>query len=400
MKNNLGIGKKYLRHFVMNHGGRWILLQGGRRSGKSFAIHKWLHFLASAQRVTVGMVAASYPALQLMIADFQRATGLVVTGNAIFGHSCVLSNGSVFMFRAFDEPTKVQGTTYDILFIEEALNIPQQVVSVLSMSVTGSIFAAFNPTKKSYLDEYLLKDKSNLLVTTFKDNPHLTEAQIEEFEHIKTRALRPTASLLDKYNYAVYYKGEFGNMSGKVFKFIYTISDEEYASLPAKEMYGLDFGFTVSEQSDATALVGCKIHNNCVYYKQYIYSTQLASNKELALRMADIGLDVYSPIAADYGGLGATRIRSLVSADNGTWTEAGISSGFSVQNAVKGKVIDGLNAMNQFDKIYVTESSVEMRGEFDNYELNAEGRPKSGSADHAIDAARYATMSYHINFDW
>ena len=56
--------------------------------------------------------------------------------------------------------------------------------------------------------------------------------------------------------------------------------------------------------------------------------------------------------------------------------------------------------MNQFDKIYVTESSVEMRGEFDNYELNAEGRPKSGSADHAIDAARYATMSYHINFDW
>ena len=39
-----------------------------------------------------------------------------------------------------------------------------------------------------------------------------------------------------------------------------------------------------------------------------------------------------------------------------------------------------------------------MRDEFDNYELNAEGKPKSGSVDHAIDACRYATNSYWLNF--
>ena len=398
MGNILGIGKKYLRHFVNNNGVRWILLQGGRRSGKSFAIHKWLHFLASAKRQTVGIVAASFPALQLCIGDFQRATGLTVVGNAVYGHCCQLSNGSVFVFRAFDDPTKVQGTTFDTLYVEEALNVPQQVVSVLSMSVTGSIYAAYNPTKKSYLDEYVLPDKSNLLVTTFKDNPYLTDAQREEFENIRVRAMKPTASLLDKYNYKVYYLGEFGELSGKVFKFVHTCTDEEYDKIPASEIYGLDFGFTVSEQSDATALVGCKIHDNCVYYKQYIYSSELAVNRDLALRMADVGLDVYSPIVADYGGLGATRIRALVSAENGTWTDPQICSGFSVQNAVKGKIIDGLNTMNQFDKIYVTESSYEMRDEFDNYELNAEGKPKSGSVDHAIDACRYATNSYWLNF--
>lgn len=399
MANRLGISKKYLRFFVDNNLERWVIVQGGRRSGKSFAIHKWLWFKASGIPKTIGIVAATFPALQLAINDFQRATGLAVTGNTIFGYSCVLSNGSKFLFRSFDIPEKCQGSTFDILYLEEALNIPPQVVSVLSMSVTEQIFAAYNPTKSSYLDSYIAKDKHNYIVTTFKDNEFLTDAQRNEFEVIKERALRPTASLLDKYNYTVYYLGDFGQMSGRVFKLIYTISDDDYSSVPAPELFGLDFGFTQSEQSDATALIGCKIYDSCVYYKQYIYSTQLANNRELALRMNELGLDCYSPIVADYGGMGASRIRELVTAGNYTWTDAGISNGFTIQNAKKGKIIDGLSRMNQFDKIYVTESSVNMRSEFDNYELNSEGKPKNGSTDHAIDACRYATNSYSLNFD-
>lgn len=394
----LGIGKKYLRFFVDNNDERWVILQGGRRSGKSFAIHKWLWFKASGTPKTIGIIAASFPALQLAINDFQRATGLVVSGNAILGYSCILSNGSRILFRSFDDPTKVQGSTFDIVYLEEALNIPQQVVSVLSMSVTEQLYAAYNPTKTSYLDTYIAKDKHNYLKTTFKDNEHLTESQIQEFEVIKEKALKPTASLLDRYNYQVYYLGNFGSMSGKVFKLIYNITDAEYSEIPAPELFGLDFGFTQSEQSDATALVGCKIFENNAYYKQYIYSTQMASNKELAMRMAELGIDCYTPIVADYGGMGASRIRELVTAGNYSWTEPEICNGFSIQNALKGRVIDGLNRMNQFDKIFVTESSENMRYEFDNYELNAEGKPKGSVSDHSIDACRYATNSYYNNF--
>lgn len=394
-----GISKIYLKHFVKNIDSRWTILQGSRRSGKSWAVHRWLWFLASGKPKIVGIICASFPALRNCISDFQRATGLQVTGSSVYGFSCNLTNGSKFLFRSFDEPTKAQGTTFDIVYLEEALNIDETIVTTLSMSVTGQIFAAFNPTKKSYLDKYVNEDRSNILVTTFKDNPYLTQDQIAEFEKIKERALRPAASILDRYAYEVYYKGNFSEMSGKVFKLIYRITDDEYAKIQANEMFGIDFGFVASEQSDATALVGCKIWNNCVYYKQYIYSNMLANNKELALKMAECGLDVYSPIAADYGGLGKTRIHALVTAEDGTWTEPSISSGFSVQNAVKGKIIDGLSKMNQFDKIYVTDSSVELREEFDNYELGAEGKPKSGSIDHGIDAARYATNSYSFNFD-
>lgn len=400
MGNVLGISKVYLRHFVNNNKSRWVILQGSRRSGKSWAVLRWLWFLASGEPKIVGVICASFPALQNCISDFQRATGLQVTGSAVFGYSCQLTNGSKFLFRSFDDPTKAQGTTYNIVYLEEVLNIPEEIVRVISMSVTDQIFASYNPTKSSYLDAYILPDKSNYLKTTYKDNPYLTPEQVQEFEDIKKRALLPTASLFDIYAAKVYCEGDFASMSGRVFKLIYTCTDDEYKAVPASELYSLDFGFTENEQSDATAMVGCKIYNNCVYYKEYIYSTQLASNKALALRMADLGLDVYSPIVADYGGMGSSRIRELVTAGDYTWTEAGICNGFSVQNCQKMKVLDGLQKMNQFEKIYVTDTSYNLHKEMDNYELNHEGKPVKSCADHAIDAARYATNSYHLNFDY
>jgi len=394
-----GISKKYLRHFVDNINSRWVLLQGGRRSGKSFSVYKWLHILLSGQPKVCGIIAASFPALQLAMNDFRRATGLEISGSTIYGFASHLSNGSKFIFKSYDEPTKAQGSTYDVVYLEEVLNFDEQVVSVLSLSVSGQIYASYNPTRASFVDKYINKDKSNLLCTTFKDNPYLTPEQIEEFEHLKRKALSPTASVLDTYNYTVYYKGEFGSMSGKVFKLVYNCSDREYDDIQAPELYSIDFGFTQSEQSDATALVGCKLFEGKAYFKEYIYSTQLANNKALAMRMAELGIDVYSPIVADYGGMGASRIRALVTAENCSWTEPEISSGFTVQNAVKQKVIDGLNKMLQYE-IHVTESSWNLRNEFDNYELNAEGKPKSGCPDHALDACRYAVNSYALNFEY
>lgn len=398
MSNILGISKKYLRFFVENNHSRHVVVQGGRRSSKSFSVYKWVRFLASGQPKTVLVVTATFPALQLAINDFQRACNMQVSGNAIYGYSSQMSNGSVFMFRAFDSFEKAQGTTANILICEEALNISEDIISTLLMSVTDQVFFVFNPTRQSYIDKYILPDKSNYIITTFRDNEFLTESQIGEFEDMRKRAMLPTASILDVYQWKVYGEGDFSSMAGRVFKLIYTCTDEEYKAIPASELYGLDFGFTESEQSDATALVGCKIYNGKVYYKEYIYSTELANNKALAFRMAELGLDVYSPIVADYAGMGASRIRCLVSADNCQWTEPEIKNGFSIQNAQKGKIIDGLQRMNQYE-IHVTEDSTDLRKELDAYELTKDGKPKSGCADHAIDAARYATNSYYLNFD-
>lgn len=387
----LGISKKYLKFFIKNIDNRYVVIQGSRRSSKSFSIYKFLYFLSSGiDREVVLVVCDSYPALQNAIQDFQIACNATVENNQILGYHYRLPNGSLFQFKSFDEFTKAQGTSCTILFCEEALRIKEDIITTLSMSCTKQIYFAYNPTKKSFLDKYINKDKTNFLHTTYLDNKWLTPEQISEFEGIRDRALSPTASVLDRYAYKVYVLGEFSSMAGKVFKEIWNMTDEEYDSIRATEIYGLDFGFV--DNNDRTVLVGAKIFNNNLYLKEYIFSQTLAKDKDLAWAMVDIGITPYDNIFADYGGMGKSRITNLITSNNGEWAESPINKGFNISNAVKGRIIDGIQKMQQFERIYITDSSVNMREEFDKYELNEEGKEVS-KHQNSVDAARYATTS-------
>lgn len=385
---DLGISKKYLKFFVNNIDSRYLIIQGSRRSGKSFSIYKWLYFLSSGKDIETNLVVcASYPALQNAIQDFQSATNSAVENNQILGYHYRLKNGSLFQFKSFDEYTKAQGTSCTRLFIEEALNVGEDIITTLSMSCTKQIYFAYNPTKKSTIDKYISKDKKNFIKTTYKDNKYLTPEQISEFETIKARAMRPTATTLERYSYQVYVLGEFSSMAGKVFMEIYNCTDDEYNNIRAVEYYGLDFGFVDSK--DHTVLVGAKIFNNCLYLKEYIFSNALSKDYDLAIEMYNAGVTPYDMVFADYGGMGKTRINALISASNGEWDDERISMGFQISNAVKGSIINGIQRMQQFDRIIITESSCNMREEFDRYELNDDGKEIS-KHQNCVDAARYA----------
>ena len=383
---DLQIGKKYLRFFLKNLKTRHVILIGGRRSAKSYSVYKFLTLRAMGKDpLHIMVVAASFPATQLAIKDFQNATGLQVEGSTLMGQHCKLPNGSVIQFKSYDVGTKAQGDSCDIMVCEEALNIDEQVLNVALLGVRRQTYFIMNPTKGGFIDKYINEDKSNLLVTTFKDNPYLGEEQISEFELMKEKALSPTASPIDKFNYNVYYKGEFSEMSGKIFKIVHNITDEEFDNIPVQPAYGMDFGWT--DGNDETTLVAVKIYNNNLYAKELLYSKGLANDKQLALTLYDLGFDCYDTIVADVGGMGKTRIINLCTAGNYEWTEPEISKGFNIVNAKKTRIIDGIQEMLNCDGIYISESSTHLRTELDNYEL------KDGTAsgkDHAIDALRYA----------
>ncbi len=371
----LDINPVYARFFLNNLNERYIILRGGRRSGKSISVFQWVTLLLMSEKKECIVLTASYPASTNSIKDFTLATGLPVSGNAIYGNCHVFENGSVISFRAFDEPEKAQGTMCDIAIVEEALNIPEQVFSVFSMSVKEQIFFLFNPTRTAWTDKFVKQDGSNYLTTTFKDNPYLSEAQIQEFELIRERALSPTATVLDQYNYSVYYKGEFGDMAGKVFMQVYTCTDEEFEKIPIVPSYGLDFSFV--DNRDFTALVAVKIWNNCIYAKELLYSNQMSKDEDLVRELRKAGIDEYVEVSADYGGLGRSRIQRVRD-----------EYSLDLINCRKGKIIDDIQRMLQFDRIIVTESSHNLRSEMDGYELTNEGKPKG--TDHAIDGMKYA----------
>lgn len=392
--NKLGIPLKYLRFFVNTNRERYVLLQGSRRSGKSVSVHKWLWFLASAEPVIVLYVCATYPALQNCIQDFQFATGLQVTGNNILGYSVRLNNGTIIKFASYDIPQKAQGVTADYLICEECLNIDYDILSVLLMSVRKQVFLLFNPTKNSpIIENFVKKDGSNLLKTTYQDNPYLPKEQIEEFERMRDKALSPTATTMDKYRYQVYVLGNFADFTGKVFSKIGEIGDDEFDKIDATPIYSMDFGFL--EQKDFTTCVAVKIKDNNIYAKELVYDNgNMQSDLNLAYRLRELGINEYAQCVGDYGGMGATRIHNLVTAADMTWTDPFVARGFTVANAKKGKVIDGIQTMLNYDNIYVTTNSHNLRREMENYELDEKGKPHG--SDHAVDALRYGVCSYHL----
>lgn len=393
MSRILDINPTYLKFFIKNNDERYLLLQGGRRSGKSISVFQWITFKLLCERKECCVMCSTYPAAMNAVKDFQLATGMAVNGNQIYGQCCIFPNGSIIYFKAFDIPTKAQGTYCDYAIVEEALNIDEKIFSVFAMSIREQVYFLYNPTRTAWVDRYLAPDNHNYLKTTFKDNPYLQPEQLEEFRIIKEKAQSPTATIWDQYAYQVYYLGNFSEMSGKVFAQIYTCTDQEFDKVPAPIYSGIDFGFQIGQ--DPTAMVQIKVWQNRLYARELIYDNTLTNDKDLAFKLVGFGYTYQDVISCDHGGPGKTRINNLVTAGNYTWTEEGINKGFNCVSANKTRVIDGLQSLLQLDKIIVTESSRNLHNELDEYELDTNG--KSKGADHLIDCIRYSYNYYLRN---
>lgn len=340
------------------------------------------------------VIAATFPALQLTIEDFQNATGLTVSGSLIYGYSCRMANGSVFQFRAFDQPQKAQGTTADLVWFEEFLNINEDVIRVASMSCTGQLFFTANPTtKKRIVDDYTNADGSNYLRTTYKDNPYLTAEQRKEFDDIKLRAEQPNATLYDIYCAKVYCDGEFGDLVGRVFERLEYCSYSDFLNIPTEEHIVIDLAFG---GSDKTSICGFRLYQNKLYIHTYSYKEGTLNAKELAWDLVGLGFNSYTPIYADYGGVGRQILDCLIGANqNGEyWNENELRGGFTIYNVLKGNVMESLMSLMALDAIVIDDSSVHTREEFEGATLN-EKQQLQGGNDHAIACARYAINYFH-----
>jgi len=357
-KSYTSIPKKFRSFFASTIGERHVFLQGGRRSGKTFSTLLYLRFLghqlgSDAEQIKIMVVCFQHPQLQKTIEDFESAIGVKVTVSGKEGHVAD-TLGAHWQFQYFDCKEKAQGTKCDILFINEAVNVSEDVADVLKMGCRLQCFYNFNPTKKFWGQKDYTEE--NLLCTKWSDNEYLTEEQREEFEKIKERGTRPNARKIDTYNYKVYYLGEFADMVGNVFGDIGKCSTNEYYNIPCDEVVGLDFGFATD--GDPTTVVGVKIHDGNIYVHQYIYERGLTSNDTLDAMLTDCGINRNVTIFADYGGNGRDRMDKLIR-----------NYGRKMVNALKGGVLEGITSMLTYDNIVVTDTSAATIDEFENYEI-------------------------------
>lgn len=350
---------------------RLKIVQGGSSAGKTIAILLILIDKAqSRSNLTISVVSESLPHLRRgAIKDFLN----IMESHTYYKDS--LWNKSEFTYRfetgskieffSADQPDKVRGARRDILFINEANNIPYETYTQLAIRTNEEIFIDYNPVSEFYAHTELKNQDSDFIILTYKDNEGLSQNIVQELESRMNR----------KGWWAVYGLGQVGEIEGKIYN-NWAIIDE----IPHEarlERYGIDFGYT----NDPTAIVAIYYYNGGYILDEVTFQKGL-SNKQIA----DILVN---------------QPKALCIADCAEPKSIDELKSFGVNVTATEKGKDSVNygiQVVQDQKISVTKRSVNVIKEYRNYlwETDKIGKLTKNPIpiwNHSMDAIRYAMTS-------
>lgn len=199
-----------------------MVLRGGRRSGKTFAILRFLMLWCEGYPGTVVNVA-SMTSEQGRLGAYADCVTIIGLAPTLFADVEVLSsprelrfaNGSRIHFNQYKNTETAKGIACDWLFINEANNFTKQHYVDLMANVRRGVFLDYNPNVKFWVDDFFTD--ADICDSTWQDNPYLTRAQLEYFETLKQQAEREDATAVDRRNYSVYYLGKYSELQGTIF---------------------------------------------------------------------------------------------------------------------------------------------------------------------------------------
>lgn len=357
------------------HTHRLHINEGGTRSTKTYSILQLLLVIALHDKkpTLTSVVSETFPHLRRgAIRDFQKilkTDGLWSEAQwSASTNTYTLPNGSQIEFFSADSPDKVHGPARDRLFINECQNINYDTYRQLAIRTSGDVWLDFNPTHEFWVHTEL-KDRGRefYVHSTYRDNPFLTRAQIEEIESNKT----------DENWWRVYGLGEVGHLEGLVYSF--SLCDAIPTEQKGREVYGLDFGFT----NDPTALVYAKIIGKDIYIREVIYRTGMLNNELGALMYSEgvpkRGTEVYADCAEP------KSIEELY------------RMGYNIKPCIKGEISAQIDILKQY-RLHITKDSLNLIKEARNYTWKVDKNGKAVNVpidafNHALDALRYAVVT-------
>lgn len=258
------------------------IIQGGTSAGKTFGILPILIDRATKQNnLEISVVSESIPHLRRgALKDFIKI--MQVTNRWIDPHfnkstlKYTFANGSFIEFFSVEQPDKLRGARRNILYINEANNIPFEAYQQLSIRTSDEVFIDYNPTHEFWAHTELINDAdSDFLIINYKDNEALSENIVKEIEKAKAKA--ETSEYWANW-WKVYGLGEVGSLEGVIFnnwKQIDTIpSDARLIGI------GLDFGYT----NDPTAIVEVYKYNDKRILNEICYQNGMV-NSDIAKKL-------------------------------------------------------------------------------------------------------------------
>lgn len=360
------------------NGKRRALNEGGTYSSKTWSILQLLILIAqhAKSRIILSVVSESLPHLKRgAIRDYFNILNESADNNPRYNkteQTYSFGNGVIEFFGA-DEADKVRGPRRDILFLNEANNIPYETAQGLDIRTRLFTFADWNPVSEFWAHEYWIGQP---------ENQYIHSTYLDAIEVLPKEVVANIESNRDKDPnwWNIYGLGLVGKIEGLVYPHF-----EQVDSLPMGEVfYGLDWGFS----QDPTVCVKNVILGDKLYSQEMFYDRTALTNDQIARKLT-LARVAKEPIYPDPDEpKSAEELRNL---------------GFTVVEAVKGKgsVEYGIQRVNQFYQ-YWTKDSVNCIKEQRNFRYlkdkttGALTDKTSHIWSHGLDARRYAVASHKL----
>lgn len=260
------------KHYeFLNLGNDWSILVGGSRSGKTHNFIKWAFLQTKLGRFDLNIIAPSFKMLEQgsfidvknILKEFAPDIKIPERATKID-----LYNESRWTFEVVTNENEAKRNRVNV-FVNEADGVPREVGMLLGRA-SGRKFLDFNPVKKFWAHEKINEDGSNLLSSTWHDNPFLSDAQLQWFADLKKHGEFAEEGSPERYAYEVYYCGNYSLLSGKA----YEIEDFDIIEqAPEKFDYMISYADpSLGTGNDFFAVLLFGIKNKTVYAVDCIFS--------------------------------------------------------------------------------------------------------------------------------
>ena len=348
-------------------------VSGGTSASKTISILIWcIDYAQSTKEEIITVVAESIPHLMLGgIRDFQS----IMQSNGYWDdsrwnetkHIYTFETGTILEFISFDKFGKAHGPRRDVLFLNEANNIPYIIADQLITRTRKIVWMDWNPSEEFWFYTDMLGKRTDIdfITLTYLDNEALDEITKQEIESHKD----------NRHWWQVYGLGQLGVIEGRIYKDWQFVDEVPHAA--RLERYGLDYGYS----NDPTAIVGIYYYQGGYIWDEVAYQKGL-SNKQIADVLLNQPKSIVIPDSAEPKSNDELK-----------------SYGLTVVPAEKGadSVNNGIQLV-QGQRISVTKRSVNIIREYRNYLWETD---KNGNIlnipehqfSHSMDAGRYAMAS-------
>ena len=353
---------------LLNSDKRINIFQGSSRASKTYNILIYfIYKLLNEENKTLSIVRKTLPALKgSVLRDLKEILlkfDLYDQNNwhSVDGYYQLGSN--MIEWFSVDDETKLRGRKRDYLFINEATEVSYDEYIQLMLRTSDLTVMDLNPSLwKSWIYDLEGQPDVNYNITTYKDNPFLSEVQVKEIEKLKDR---------DPNLWRVFGLGERGLPTKMVFS-----HQQKYSTLPEGSKllgYGIDWGY-----SDPSTLIQVYKKDDSIYCQELVYLRN-ATIPDFIYKIKDLGINLKEDFICDSA--------------NPQAIEELRRQGINAKPVKKNSILHGIDLIKR-SNFFIHESSTNLENELLSYvwKTDKNGNNLDEPVDdnnHLIDPLRY-----------